>query len=149
MLLNLRISKIKPNAVIPTWGSTLAAGADLYACLDTPYVNVPPNTTCIIPYGIKTEFDPGHVAMICARSGLSIKQDLAPANKVGIIDADYRGEWCVALHNHGKEIRMVQNGDRIAQVMFFEVDHPAFIEVNESELSMTDRGEGKFGSTGK
>ena len=84
--------------------------------------------------------------MICARSGLSIKQDLAPANKVGIIDADYRGEWCVALHNHGTENRIVQDGDRIAQVMFFEIDHPEFIEVNESELDATDRGEGKFSS---
>lgn len=149
MLLNLKIAKVKPNAVIPTWGSTLAAGADLHACLEALYVNIPPNTTRIIPCGIKTEFDSGHVAMICARSGLSIKQDLAPANKVGIIDADYRGEWCVALHNYGTENRIVQDGDRIAQVMFFEVDHPAFIEVNESELGTTDRGEGKFGSTGK
>lgn len=149
MLFNIKIAMTKPNAYVPDFKSVGAAGADLRACLDKPFIEIKPGETVVIPLGFKTQFSSGHVAMICARSGLSIKEDLAPANKVGIIDSDYRGEWCVALHNHGDKIRIVEDSQRIAQVLFFEVDHPAFTQVEESELSDTVRGEGKFGSTGK
>lgn len=152
MLLNLKIALVRPNAKIPEYKSMLAAGADLFASLtdeQMPCVEIKPGKTVIIPTGFKTEFDAGYAAFIYPRSGLSINHDLAPANKVGVIDADYRGEWCVALHNHGSDVQLIEDGDRIAQVIFKEVEHPEFIQVDESELSSTERGEGKFGSTGK
>lgn len=152
MLLNLKIALVRPNAKIPEYKTVLSAGADLFACLSDeqmPIVEIKPGETVIIPTGFKTEFDSGYVALIYPRSGISIKNGLAPANKVGVIDADYRGEWCVALHNHGNMPQVIEDGDRIAQVIFQEIEHPEFISVDESELSDTKRGEGKFGSTGK
>lgn len=149
MLLTVKTVKTKPNAKIPTWGSVNAAGADLYACLSDeqmPVVQIKPGETAMISVGIKTEFTPGHVALIHARSGLATKKGLAPANKVGVIDADYRGEWFVALHNHSNHIQVVEDGERIAQVLFQEVEHPTFEEAED--LSETERGKGGFGSTG-
>ena len=149
MLLTVKMTKAKPNAKLPTWESVNSAGADLYACLSDeqmPVVQINPGETVMISVGIKTEFAPGHVALIHARSGLAAKKGLAPANKVGVIDADYRGEWFVALHNHSNDIQIVEDGDRIAQVLFQEIEHPTFEEVEE--LSETERGEGGFGSTG-
>ena len=146
MLLEVKIQKAKPNAKLPTWGSVNAAGADLYACTDDLIIEIPPHETVMIPLGIKSEFTPGYAAMLYARSGLASKKHLAPANKVGVIDADYRGEWMVALHNHSNQTQIIENGERIAQVVFHEVEHPEFIEVES--LSETDRGEGGFGSTG-
>lgn len=152
MLLNLKIALTRPNAKVPEYKSMSAAGADLHAALtdeQMPCVEIKPGRTVNFYLGFKTEFDPGYAAFIYPRSGLSIKCGCAPANKVGVIDADYRGEWCVALHNHGDTTQIVEEGDRIAQVIFKEVEHPEFIVVDESELSKTERGEGKFGSTGK
>lgn len=146
MLLEVKIQKAKPNAKLPTWGSVNAAGADLYACTDDLVIEISPHETVMIPLGIKSEFTPGYAAMLYARSGLASKKHLAPANKVGVIDADYRGEWMVALHNHSNQTQIIENGERIAQVVFHEVEHPEFIEVES--LSETDRGEGGFGSTG-
>ena len=149
MLLQVKTTKTKPNAQLPTWGSVNAAGADLYACLSDgqmPMIQIHPGETVMISVGIKTEFTPGYVALIHARSGLATKKGLAPANKVGVIDADYRGEWFVALHNHSNHIQVIEDGERIAQVLFQEIEHPEFIETDE--LSETDRGEGGFGSTG-
>lgn len=146
MLLEVKIQKAKPNAKLPAWGSVNAAGADLYACTDDLVIEIPPHETVMIPLGIKSEFTPGYAAMLYARSGLASKKHLAPANKVGVIDADYRGEWMVALHNHSNQTQIIENGERIAQVVFHEVEHPEFIEVES--LSETDRGEGGFGSTG-
>jgi dUTP pyrophosphatase len=147
MLLQVKVVKTKPNAKIPTWGSVNAAGADLYACLEqTVPLEIQPHTTAMIPLGIKTEFTPGYAAMIYARSGLASKKGLAPANKVGVIDADYRGEWMVALHNHSNTVQYIEDGERIAQAVFHEVEHPEFIE--SEELSETERGENGFGSTG-
>ena len=103
MTANINIKKLKDSAVIPTYGSEWAAGADLYACLDTPTTILPGNTV-FIPTGIALEIPVGYAGLIYARSGLSCKQGLAPANKVGVIDADYRGEIIVALHNHGEEV---------------------------------------------
>lgn len=102
----------------------------------------------LVGLGIKTEFAKGHVALLYARSGLANKKHLAPANKVGVVDADYRGEWMIALHNHSNEPQVIEDGERIAQVVFQEVDTPQFVEVSEEELTATERGEGGFGSTG-
>jgi dUTP pyrophosphatase len=140
------VKKLKPNAVIPTYGSAGAAGADLYACLEDP-VTIAPGKTAFIPTGIAMEIPKGYAGLAYARSGLACKRDLAPANKVGVIDSDYRGEFMIALHNHGSENRVVEHGERIAQLVITPVFTPGFFEV--SELSDTERGAGGFGSTGK
>ncbi len=142
----ISVMKLNPNAIIPTYGSTEAAGADLYACLDAPVV-IEPGRTAFIPTGIAMEIPKGYAGLAYARSGLACKQDLAPANKVGVIDSDYRGEFMIALHNHGSQTRTVNHGDRIAQLVITPVYTPGFCEV--TALSDTDRGTGGFGSTGK
>lgn len=150
MLLKVKTTRTKANAKLPTYGSNNAAGADLYACLSDeqmPMVQILPGETVMISVGIKTEFTTGYAALIHARSGLATKKGLAPANKVGVIDADYRGEWFVALRNHSSDTQIIEDGERIAQVLFQEVEHPEFEEADE--LTETERGEGGFGSTGK
>lgn len=150
MLLQVKATLTKSNSKLPTWGTLHAAGADLYAALSEeqmPVLTIHPGETVMVSVGIKTEFTPGYVALIHARSGLATKYGIAPANKVGVIDADYRGEWFVALHNHSNENYMLQDGERIAQVLFQEVEHPDFVLADE--LEATERGEGGFGSTGK
>lgn len=143
---DVSVKKVRTNAILPTYGSTEAAGADLYACLDAP-VTILPHETAFIPTGLSMELPKGTGGFIMARSGLACKQDLAPANKVGLIDSDYRGEFMVALHNHGTQIRTVQHGDRVAQLVIVPVFTPAYREV--AELDDTSRGAGGFGSTGK
>lgn len=140
------VKKLRPNAVLPTYGSALAAGADLYACLESP-VTIEPGKTVLIPTGLAMEIPVGCAGLIYARSGLSVKRGLAPANKVGVIDADYRGEFMVALLNHGSESQTIAHGERIAQLVITPVFTPGFLEVEA--LSDTVRGEGGFGSTGK
>lgn len=139
------VKRLNPNAILPTYGSAEAAGADLYACLDTP-VEIAPGKTVFIPTGISMELPRGYAGLAYARSGLACKKDLAPANKVGVIDSDYRGEFMIALHNHGEEVRVVKHGERIAQLVITPVFTPGFTEV--SELSDTKRGTDGFGSTG-
>ena len=140
------VKKLKDNAILPTYGSAGAAGADLYACLEAP-VEIAPGKTAFIPTGIAMEIPAGYAGLAYARSGLACKQDLAPANKVGVIDSDYRGEFMIALHNHGREVRVIEHGERIAQLVITPVFTPGFTEV--LELSDTKRGAGGFGSTGK
>lgn len=142
----IHVKKLRPNAILPTYGSTEAAGADLYACLDAD-VTILPGQTVLIPTGLAMEIPAGCAGLIYARSSLGVKRDLAPANKVGVIDSDYRGEFMVALHNHGSREQIICNADRIAQLLITPVFTPGFTEV--CELSDTDRGEGGFGSTGK
>ena len=142
----IAVKKLRPNAVMPTYGSAWAAGADLYACLEAP-VTIAPGKTVLIPTGLAMEIPVGFAGLIYARSGVSVKRGLAPANKVGVIDADYRGEFMVALLNHGSESQTVCHGERIAQLVITPVFTPGFLEVEE--LSDTVRGEGGFGSTGK
>ena len=139
------VKKLRPNAKLPTYGSEFAAGADLYACLDAP-VEIAPGKTVFIPTGIAMELPRGYAGLAYARSGLACKKDLAPANKVGVIDSDYRGEFIIALHNHGEDVRVIEHGERIAQLVITPVFTPGFTEV--SELSSTERGSGGFGSTG-
>ena len=140
------VKKLNPKAILPTYGSMEAAGADLYACLDAP-VEIAPGKTAFIPTGIAMELPRGYAGLAYARSGLACKKDLAPANKVGVIDSDYRGEFMIALHNHGEQVRVIEHGVRIAQLVITPVFTPGFTEV--LELSDTERGSGGFGSTGK
>ena len=133
----------------PTFGSEFSAGADLYACINpNEIVEIEPGETVKLSVGIKTEIPTGYVGLIFARSGLATKQDLAPANKVGVIDSDYRGEWFVPLHNHGKGVRTITNGERVAQVIIMPVPKVHFETVAFEKLTETERGEGGFGSTG-
>lgn len=145
MKFNINIKKLDANAVVPTYGSEYAAGADLYACTDGA-VTINPGETVLIHTGIAMELPLGTVGLIYARSGLASKKDLAPANKVGVVDCDYRGEVMVALHNHGLVPRTIDNGERIAQMVIAPYYTAEFSEV--AELSETVRGEGGFGSTG-
>ena len=142
----IQVKKLKPNAVIPTYGSAEAAGADLYACLDDD-VTIQPGETAFIPTGLSMEIPRGTAGLIYARSGLACKRGLAPANKVGVVDSDYRGEFMVALHNHGTQPQTVAHGERIAQLLITPVYTPGFVETDS--LSDTYRGSGGFGSTGK
>ena len=141
----VQIKRIRKNAILPSYASPEAAGADLYACLGDEVV-IAPHSTAMIPLGFSTAIPTGWVGLIFARSGLASKRDLAPANKVGVIDADYRGEWFVPLHNHGEQSRLVEPGDRIAQLIIVPCMTASFCEVEE--LSETVRGAGGFGSTG-
>lgn len=140
------VKKLRPNAVMPTYGTAYSAGADLYACLEAP-VTIEPGKTVMIPTGLAMELPAGFVGLIYARSSMGVKRGLAPANKVGVIDSDYRGEFMVALHNHGGQAQIVENGERIAQLVVAPVITPGFAEVDI--LSDTQRGTGGFGSTGK
>lgn len=142
----IAVKRLRDGAVLPTYGSTGAAGADLYACLEGE-MTIPAGETAFIPTGIAMEVPEGCAGLIFARSGLACKQGLAPANKVGVIDSDYRGEILVALHNHSGESRTVRNGERIAQMVITPVLTPAYVEVEA--LSDTARNSGGFGSTGK
>lgn len=143
---SIPVKKLHPNAILPTYGSAEAAGADLYACLEEPVV-VHPGQTVWIPTGLAMEIPKGCAGLVYARSGLACKKGLAPANKVGVIDSDYRGPITVVLHNHGSESQTIAHGERIAQIIITPVLTPAY-EVVE-ELSDTGRGQGGFGSTGK
>ena len=137
---------LKWGARLPTYGSAQAAGADLYACLEAP-MTVAPGETAFVPTGIALEVPVGCAGLIYARSGLACKRGLAPANKVGVVDSDYRGEIIVALHNHGKDSQTIENGERVAQFVITPVLTPAY-EIVE-ELTDTARNQGGFGSTGK
>ena len=141
----MNIKKLNPNAIIPTYGSECAAGADLYACIESP-VTIEPGQTVFISTGLALEIPEGYAGFVYARSGLSCKRGLAPANKVGVVDADYRGEITVALHNHSDEPKTIEVNERIAQIVIAPFVHVAFDEVDE--LSDTVRGAGGFGSTG-
>ena len=143
---DVNIKKLNENAVIPTYGTEYAAGADLYACMDEA-VTINPGETAFIKTGLAMEVPVGYAGLIYARSGLACKKGLAPANKVGVIDSDYRGEIMVALHNHSNEAVLVESGERIAQLVITPYVVAAFNQVDE--LEDTVRGEGGFGSTGR
>ena len=142
----IRVKKLSPHAILPTYGSAGAAAADLYACLEAP-VTIAPGETVFIPTGLSVEIPAGCAGLIYARSSMGTKRGLAPANKVGVIDSDYRGEIKVVLLNHSGATQTVAPGERIAQMIITPVLTPAYEEVEE--LTDTDRGTGGFGSTGK
>ena len=142
----IRVKKLRPEAKLPTYGSAEAAGADLYACLEADVV-IEPGKSAFIPTGIAMEVPRGCAGLIYARSGMACKRGLAPANKVGVVDSDYRGEFMVVLHNHSDQPQTVCHGERIAQLLITPVLTPGYTEVEE--LSATVRSGGGFGSTGK
>ena len=143
--MTVKILKLHQNARIPTYGSADAAGADLYACIDEA-VTIQPSQTVLIPTGLSMEIEQGFAGFIYARSGLATKRGLAPANKVGVIDSDYRGQVMVSLHNHTDRPQTVEPGERVAQMVFAPVYQAQFCEVDA--LQDTERGTGGFGSTG-
>ena len=142
----IRVKKLREGAKLPTYGSAEAAGADLYACLEAA-VTIAAGETLFIPTGIALEVPKGCAGLVYARSGLACKRGLAPANKVGVIDSDYRGEITVVLHNHGQLPQTIENSERIAQLLITPVLQPAYEEAES--LSDTVRNLGGFGSTGK
>ena len=142
----VRVKKLHPNAKLPTYGSACAAGADLYACLEAP-VTIGPGETYWVSTGIALEVPEGCAGLVFARSSMGAKRGLAPANKVGVVDSDYRGEVRVVLFNHSPEPQTINPGERVAQFLITPVITPAYIEAEE--LDDTDRGAGGFGSTGK
>ena len=141
----IAVKKLDERAVLPTYGSAFSAGADLYAVADEDIV-ILPNETKLIHTGLALEIPEGYAGLIYARSGLATKRGLAPANKVGVVDADYRGEVMVALHNHSTVEQRVAPLERIAQLVVAPFLKAEFVE--EAELSDTVRGVGGFGSTG-
>lgn len=143
--MNVNIKILNENAKAPTYGSSCSAGADLYACLDSE-VFILPHETVMIPTGVAMEIPDGYVGLVYARSGLALKMGLAPANKVGVIDSDYRGEIMVALYNHSDLERKILPSERIAQIVITPYVRANFSVV--SVLSDTERGNGGFGSTG-
>lgn len=144
MTQTVRVKKMRENAVLPSYGSDYAAGADLYAC---NAVTVEPGATEFVQTGLALEVPAGYAGLVYARSGLACKKGLAPANKVGVIDADYRGEVMVALYNHSSQAVEIEPGERVAQLVITPYLTAVFEETQE--LSDTVRGEGGFGSTGR
>ena len=142
----VKIKKLKENAILPTYGTPYSAGADLYACMDEP-VTIAPGETVLIKTGLAMAIPEGYAGLIYARSGLANKKGLAPANKVGVVDADYRGEVMVPLHNHSRVAVTVEHGERIAQMVITPFLTAEFLEAEE--LDDTLRGENGFGSTGR
>lgn len=144
--ISVKIKKLNPNAIIPTYGTSFSAGADIYAC-EGKQLTVLPNETVFVHTGISVELPDNTVGLIYARSGLACRRALAPANKVGVIDCDYRGEIIVALHNHSNEPQALSDGERIAQLVIAPCFVADFVEAGE--LSQSERGENGFGSTGR
>ena len=145
MKTNIQIKKLNENAVIPTYGTEYSAGADIYALIDGSET-IEPGQSKLIHTGLAFAIPEGLVGLVFARSGMASKRGLAPANKVGVIDSDYRGELMVCLHNHGSAPQTIENGERIAQISFVPY-YTAQFELKD-ELDATVRGEGGFGSTG-
>jgi dUTP pyrophosphatase len=158
-MLNVKIKRLSNTAFIPTYGSAKAACMDLYANIGyckvmtvnglvqkPDYVEIPPHATVKIGTGFAFQPPEGYCGLIFARSGLATKQGLAPANKVGVCDEDYTGEYIVALHNDTDSEQYVYHGDRIAQLMFVPYERASLVVVDT--LDETERGSGGFGSTG-
>lgn len=143
---SIPVKKLNANAIIPTYGSAEAAGADLYACIDQT-VTIAPGDTAWIPTGVAMELPKGYVGLVYARSSMGVKRGLAPANKVGVIDSDYRGEIRVVLYNQSAAEQSIQPNERIAQLVITPIITPGFREVDV--LTETVRSDKGFGSTGK
>lgn len=141
----VKIKKLNDKAIIPTYGTAYSAGSDIYACMDET-VTIQPGETVLIKTGLAMAIPEGFAGLVYARSGLATKKGLAPANKVGVIDADYRGELMVPLHNHSHFPVDVEHGERIAQMIITPFLTAEYVVTDE--LDETERGEGGFGSTG-
>ena len=142
----VKFIKMNENATVPKYGTEFSAGADLYACIDGDSINIAPGQTVMIHTGIALPIPNGFAGMIFARSGTATKRGLAPANKVGVVDSDYRGEIMVSLYNHSSSEQTVENGERIAQLVIMPYLRADFVEAES--LEETDRSSGGFGSTG-
>lgn len=142
----MKFMRLNQQAKVPTYGSDAAAGADLYTDSDAP-ITVAPGETVMVHTGIAVAVPEGHVGLVFARSGMATKRGLAPANKVGVIDADYRGELMVSLHNHSKEPQTIEAFERVAQLVIMPCVQVAYEETDT--LDETARGSGGFGSTGR
>lgn len=145
-MVKVKFKKLNSKATVPSYGSASAAGADLYACLDGGKEVFESGETKLIHTGIALEIPEGYAGLIYARSGIATKRGLAPANKVGVVDSDYRGEIMVSLHNHSNSVQQIEDGERIAQLVITPYLTVDFVEADE--ISNTDRGAGGFGSTG-
>ncbi len=146
MGMEVKIKKLDGNAIIPTKGSAMAAGYDLYACIDRA-IFISPHETKMVNTGLSLELPRNTFGAIFPRSGMAAKRGLAPANKIGVCDPDYRGEYKVALHNHSDKTQWVNPGERVAQLIIMPYIDVGFKEVDG--LSETGRGDGGFGSTGR
>ena len=144
--MQVKVKKLHKNARVPALGSKTAAGADLYACVDHDLISIACHQTVKVPTGIAIEIPSGYFGALFARSGLATKSGLRPANCVGVIDSDYRGEVIVALHNDTDANQMIENGERIAQLVILPCPEIEYAEAQE--LSETERGDGGFGSSG-
>jgi len=142
----VRIKKLRPDAIIPKYGTAFAAGADLYACMDEDILTIESGETVFVHTGLSVELPEGTVGLVYARSGLAMKRGIAPANKVGVVDSDYRGEIMVAMHNHSKVAQTIEKGERVAQFVITPYFTADFEEVDD--LADSERGTGGFGSTG-
>ena len=145
-MVKVNIKKLNENATVPTYGSQFSAGADLYACNEEPIV-IKPHQTVLVKTGIALEIPEGYAGLIYARSGIATKRGLAPANKVGVVDSDYRGEVMVALHNHSDIDAVIEDNERIAQLVITPYVTADFVLADT--LDESERGTGGFGSTGK
>jgi len=143
----VQCKKLDERAVMPSYGSAYAGGADLYALIDGETLTVAPHETVFVHTGLSMAIPVGFVGLIYARSGTACKRGLAPANKVGVIDSDYRGEIMVALHNHSEAPQTITHHERIAQMVIAPFLTAEFVE--SEALDDTERGEGGFGSTGQ
>ena len=141
----VKFIKLDERAIVPSYGTACAAGADLYALPDGE-IKINPNETVLVHTGIAMQIPDGYAGMIFARSGIATKRGLAPANKVGVIDSDYRGEIMVALHNHSDKVQEIASGERVAQLVIMPYITAEFVE--SESLDDTDRAAGGFGSTG-
>jgi len=144
--MDVKLKKLNDRAILPTYGSPASAGADLYSA-EEGSAEIAPGEAYLVHTGIALEIPDGHVGLIFARSGLAVKRGLAPSNKVGVIDSDYRGEIMVSLFNQSKTVQTVESGERIAQLVIVPFAHADFLIADS--LSDTERGEGGFGSTGR
>lgn len=142
----IKFLKLNKNAIVPQYGTKSSAGADLYALLDSAEIQLKPNETVLVHTGIAMQIPEGFAGLVLARSGTATKRGLAPANKVGLIDCDYRGEIMVPIHNHSLSVQTIANGERIAQIMITPYLHSEFVEADS--LDETERATGGFGSTG-
>lgn len=143
--MTLNFIKLNDNAIVPTYGTPFAAGADLYALPEGEIV-IEPNETVLVHTGIALQIPDGYAGFIFARSGIATKRGLAPANKVGVIDSDYRGEIMVSIHNHSTVEQIIASGERIAQLVIMPYVKAEFKQCDS--LSTTERAQGGFGSTG-
>lgn len=144
--MKVEVRKLKESAQLPTRGTRFSAGADLHACLDAP-VQIQPGQTALIGTGLAAAIPEGYFGAVFARSGLATKEGLRPANCVGVIDSDYRGEFKVPLHNDSDQVRTITQGERIAQLILVPYLDTEYVETDQ--LDQTERGEGGFGHTGK